>query len=186
MHQCLAVEEKREFHFRVGGLTPSYERSHQGYLLNITSCCWNVLGSGHLWIFQPDVKTINFFHCRQIWLDREQQSETSNLGLLSLESDWMLNTKVLEDFLSFLTVINIPSYGQWFGCYDFWKLMVAAEILVLDRMERPEWFEVLTIFKMKTQKTLKTKVVGNLITFPKSMKLKASILDEGTKKCWIW
>jgi hypothetical protein len=50
----------------------------------------------------------------------------------------MLNTKVLEDFLSFLTVINIPSYGQWFGCYDFWKLMVAAEILVLDRMERPE------------------------------------------------
>jgi hypothetical protein len=35
-------------------------------------------------------------------------------------------------------IINIPSYGKWFGSYDFWNLTVAAEISVLDRMERLE------------------------------------------------
>jgi hypothetical protein len=45
-------------HFRWGGLTPSYERSHRRYKVNITICCWNVGGSGHLRICQQDVKTI--------------------------------------------------------------------------------------------------------------------------------
>jgi hypothetical protein len=35
----------------------------------------------------------------------------------------MLNPKVIEDFLSFPTVINPSSYGQWFECYDWWLLL---------------------------------------------------------------
>jgi hypothetical protein len=50
----------------------------------------------------------------------------------------MFNTKVIEDSLSFLMVINIPSYGKQFGSYDFWNLTVAGEISVLDRMEQLE------------------------------------------------
>jgi hypothetical protein len=45
--------------FRGGGLTPSYERIHPGYMVNVTICCWNTGGSGHLWIHQQDVKTKN-------------------------------------------------------------------------------------------------------------------------------
>jgi hypothetical protein len=42
--------------FQGGGLTPSYERTQPGYMVNVTICCWNVSGSGHLWIRQQYVK----------------------------------------------------------------------------------------------------------------------------------
>jgi hypothetical protein len=49
----------REWNLRFwgGGLTPSYERSHPTYMVNVTICCWNARGSGHLRIRQQDVKT---------------------------------------------------------------------------------------------------------------------------------
>jgi hypothetical protein len=43
--------------FRLGGLTPSYERSHHGYMVCITIFCWNAGVSGHLWIRRQDAKT---------------------------------------------------------------------------------------------------------------------------------
>jgi hypothetical protein len=48
MHKHMVVEEKWKLCFHVGGLTPSYKRSHHGYMMNITSCCWNIMESGHL------------------------------------------------------------------------------------------------------------------------------------------
>jgi hypothetical protein len=38
------------------------------------------------------------------------------------KSEGKLNTKVTEDFLSFLTVIYTPSYDQWFNNYESCKL----------------------------------------------------------------
>jgi hypothetical protein len=46
-----------DLRFRRGGLTPSYERSHPRYMVNVTICCWNAVGGGHLRIRQQDVKT---------------------------------------------------------------------------------------------------------------------------------
>jgi hypothetical protein len=48
------------------------------------------------------------------------------MRLLCLESDLEMNTKIIEDFLTFPTTIYTYSYDQWFKSYQFWKLNHAA------------------------------------------------------------
>jgi hypothetical protein len=111
-----AAEEKRKSCFQVWELTPSYERRHHGYMVHITICYWNIEGSGHLRICKQDVKTKNF-----------STSAKSDLTTWSHQKMQIWypcgkNIKVMEDFLSFLTVIFTPWYDQRFRRYDFLEL----------------------------------------------------------------
>jgi hypothetical protein len=90
------------------------------YMMNITACCWNVIGSSHLQIYQQDIKQKCWHRC-QIWLDCEQQSQIANLGLFWGESDHEFNTTVEENILSFPVIFYTASDDQRFGSYDFWK-----------------------------------------------------------------
>jgi hypothetical protein len=51
-----AAKEKRKSLFRVWGLTPSYERSHHGYMMNVISCCWNTMAVAILDFSQKNSK----------------------------------------------------------------------------------------------------------------------------------
>jgi hypothetical protein len=44
-----------------------------------------------------------------------------------MDSDWKLNTKNIEDFFIFPTVIYLPSSDQQFRSYNPWKLTVLLE-----------------------------------------------------------
>jgi hypothetical protein len=65
-------------------------------------------------------------------LTGKQRSGIPNLGLW-LESGIDPNTRVLEHFLIFPTVIYMPWYEQRFRSYDFWKFNRVAEISVLSK-----------------------------------------------------
>jgi hypothetical protein len=58
----------------------------------------------------------------QICLTVNSSQKIVNLRLTCLESDLELNTKIIEDFLSFSMAIHMPSYNQWFKSYELWKL----------------------------------------------------------------
>jgi hypothetical protein len=62
-----------------------------------------------------------FRHRRWIWLDCEQQSVSANLGLLWGKSDLETNTRAVENFLIFQTVICTPWYDLQFRSYVFSK-----------------------------------------------------------------
>jgi hypothetical protein len=62
--------------------------------------------------------------------------ENSNLVLFYLKSDWESNTKNLEDFLSFLTGIHLPSSNQRFRRYDFLQDDGLLKTVFLDRLQR--------------------------------------------------
>jgi hypothetical protein len=59
---------------------------------------------------------------------------------LRLEFGWASNTKVMEDFLCFLTVMNPSSYGRQIESYDLYKLRCVAEShLWIEQDNRTIW-----------------------------------------------
>jgi hypothetical protein len=52
----MSVEEEWKSRFWLGGLITSHEGNHYGYMMNTTSCCWNIMERGYLRIRQEDVK----------------------------------------------------------------------------------------------------------------------------------
>jgi hypothetical protein len=54
----------------------------------------------------------------------------TNLALPELGSDWELNTKDVENSLSFPAAIYTTSNDPWFGNYEFWDVTDAAGILL--------------------------------------------------------
>jgi hypothetical protein len=50
--------------------------------------------------------------------------------LFWMDSDWKLNTKNIDYFLIFSTVIYLPSFNQWFRSYDPLEVDYAAEFLL--------------------------------------------------------
>jgi hypothetical protein len=66
-----------------------------------------------------------FWHRRQTGLDYEQQSVSANLGLLWGKSDLEPDTRVVEHFLIFPTVIYTPRYDKRSKSYEFLNISQA-------------------------------------------------------------
>jgi hypothetical protein len=119
----ITSHEGNHYGFWVGGLITSHEGNHYGYMMNTTSCCWNVV------IFESankTSKTKTSLNCRQIWLDCKQQSENAKPGLLWWKSNLEPNTRVVEHFLIFSTVICAPRYDKWSNSYELLNISQAA------------------------------------------------------------
>ena len=89
----------------------------------------------------------------------------TNLVWLCLESDRELNTKIIEDFLRFSTIIYMLSYDQQFRSYDLWNLAVDSEIFVLDRFSFLWCSNFNPSFQGGFQEHLNTKIIRNFLRF---------------------
>jgi hypothetical protein len=100
---------------------PSCERGNHGQKINTALCHANTMICGHPRIRQENSKW-KFRHRRWIWLDYEQQSVSANLGLLLGKFDLEPNTRVVEHFLIFPTLICMSWYNKRFKSYEILKL----------------------------------------------------------------
>jgi hypothetical protein len=108
----------------------------------------------------------HFRYIRQIWLDREQQSENTKPVLLWQDSGHELDRKDVEDFFLFPTVfmclhmINGSGdmlYWNWWKMLEFWAGQIQSKLIILIFWQR---------FEMKAQGTLNTKRVDIFLRFP--------------------
>jgi hypothetical protein len=88
----------------------------------------------------------------QTWLDYEKQPEIVSLRLLRLESGKDLNTKFIENFPRFLTVIYTPWYDPRFRSYAISNSTELLEFLGWSDLSNPRILKFWVLSKYNLRK----------------------------------
>jgi hypothetical protein len=95
-----------------------------------------------------------------------------------------LNRKDVEDFLTSLTGIHVPSYNQWLRRYALSKLMNADRILRWTDWRKLNISIFLPRFKKKTPEILNTKHVDIFLRFPMNICVPCSDKQSNGQGHW--
>jgi hypothetical protein len=94
----------------------------------------------------------------------------------TFDPNWMpsqeaLNTNIVTNFLSFPMATHMAQSDKWFRSYDHWNLSVVAGNFWFRLNEVSYRLWNLSLLELRSEETLIIKVVGNFISFLKSVEI---------------